>query len=387
MSYINPNEYGSLYFDNKEENAVLNVLKNEKIFRYASDKVSTTDKFEKMLKKKVNCKYALGVTNGTSGLITALIGCNVKAGDRVLVSSYTFLATALAVKCLEAIPVPLNIDLQNGFDLQDLEEELKKGCKAVIVVQLQGRCFDLSKVKILVDKFNVKLIEDSCQAFGAKINGVYAGTIGDVGVYSFQQFKQISCGEGGAVVTNDKKIYQKMRNYTDMGAERNLFPNWNGNNVIFGQNYRMNNVMAAILCEQLKKVDDIILKQQKARSYILSKVKLTSLINSVDPNGDTGMNILLLLNSKEEFNYVKEIGNKHNIEIRKMWNGLYFENELFKINKLTDIDLKNNSCIKSKELVDRLAVISIPPILRKEDCNKIVDFLNEIKFGSDNNAI
>ena len=387
MSYINPNEYGSLYFDNKEENAVLNVLKNEKIFRYASDKVSTTDKFEEMLKKKVNCKYALGVTNGTSGLITALIGCDVKAGDRVLVSSYTFLATALAVKCLEAIPVPLNIDLQNGFDLQDLEEELKKGCKAVIVVQLQGRCFDLSKVKCLLEKYNVKLIEDSCQAFGAKIKDECAGTIGDVGVYSFQQFKQISCGEGGAVVTSNKTIYQKMRNYTDMGAERNLFPNWNGNDVLFGQNYRINNIMAAILCEQLKKVDDIILKQQKSRNYILSKVKLNNLINSVDPNGDTGMNILLLLNSKEEFNNVKEIGDKQNIEVRRMWSGLYFENELFKRNKLTDVDLKNNSCSKSKELVDRLAVISIPPILNKEDCNKIIDFLNEIKFGSDNNAI
>lgn len=387
MSYINPNEYGSLYFDNKEENAVLNVLKNEKIFRYASDKVSTTDKFEEMLKKKVNCKYALGVTNGTSGLITALIGCDVKAGDRVLVSSYTFLATALAVKCLEAIPIPLNIDLQNGFDLQDLEEELKKGCKAVIVVQLQGRCFDLSKVKCLLEKYNVKLIEDSCQAFGAKIKDEYAGTIGDVGVYSFQQFKQVSCGEGGAVVTNNKTIYQKMRNYTDMGAERNLFPNWNGNDVLFGQNYRTNNIMAAILCEQLKKVDNIILKQQKSRNYILSKVKLNNLINSVDPNGDTGMNILLLLNSKEEFNNVKEIGDKQNIEVRRMWNGLYFENELFKRNKLTDVDLKNNSCSKSKELVDRLAVISIPPILNKEDCNKIIDFLNEIKSGSDNNAI
>ncbi len=387
MSYINPNEYGSLYFDNKEENAVLNVLKNEKIFRYASDKVSTTDKFEEMLKKKVNCKYALGVTNGTSGLITALIGCDVKAGDRVLVSSYTFLATALAVKCLEAIPIPLNIDLQNGFDLQDLQEELKKGCKAVIVVQLQGRCFDLSKVKCLLEKYNVKLIEDSCQAFGAKIKDEYAGTIGDVGVYSFQQFKQVSCGEGGAVVTNNKTIYQKMRNYTDMGAERNLFPNWNGNDVLFGQNYRTNNIMAAILCEQLKKVDNIILKQQKSRNYILSKVKLNNLINSVDPNGDTGMNILLLLNSKEEFNNVKEIGDKQNIEVRRMWNGLYFENELFKRNKLTDVDLKNNSCSKSRELVDRLAVISIPPILNKEDCNKIIDFLNEIKSGSDNNAI
>ena len=70
-----------------------------------------------------------------------------------------------------------------------------------------------------------------------------------------------------------------------------------------------------------------------------------------------------------------------------MWSGLYFENELFKRNKLTDADLKNNLCSKSKELVDRLAVISVPPILKRESCNKIVDFLNEIKFDGDNNAI
>lgn len=381
MNYINPNEYGSLYFNEDEEKAILNVLKNEKIFRYASEKVSATDRFEKMLEEKVNCKYALGVTNGTSGLITALIGCGVKSGDRVLVSSYTFLATALAVKCLDATPIPLNIDLRSGLDLQDLETELNKGCKAVIVVQLQGRCFDLSKVRKLLKKYNVKLIEDSCQAFGAKIKNEYAGTTGDIGVYSFQQFKQISCGEGGAVVTNDKKIYQKMRNYTDMGSERDLFPNWNGNDVIFGQNYRMNNIMAAILCEQLKKLDNIILNQQKYRNYILSKVKLNNLIDSVDPDGDTGMNILLLLNSKEEFNHVKEKGNKQNIEVRRMWNGLYFENELFKRNKLTDVDLKNNLCSKSKDLVDRLAVISIPPILSKSDCNKIIDFLNDLKIG------
>ena len=387
MNYINPNEYGGLCFDSKEEKAVLNVLQTEKIFRYASDNISTVDKFEEMLKKKVNCKYALGVTNGTSGLVTALIGCDVKAGDRVLVSSYTFLATALAVKCLDAIPIPLNIDLNEGFDLQDLEEELRKGCKAVIVVQLQGRCFDLSKVKKILKKYNVKLIEDSCQAFGAKFKNEYAGTVGDVGVYSFQQFKQISCGEGGAVVTNTKKIYQKMRNYTDMGAERNLFPNWNGHSVIFGQNYRMNNIMAAILCEQLKKIDDIISKQKKCRDYILSEIKLNNLVNSADSNGDTGMNILLLLNSKEEFSYVKELGNKQNIEVRRMWKGLYFENELFKTNQLTDKDLKSNLCSKSKKLVDSLAVISIPPILTKEDCNKIIDFLNKIKFGRYNNAI
>ena len=90
------------------------------------------------------------------------------------------------------------------------------------------------------------------------------------------------------------------------------------------------------------------------------------------------MNILLLLDSKKEFDEVKERAIKNNIEIRKMWNGLYFENNLFINNKLTDIDLKEINCNKSKELVDKLAVISIPPILNYDNCDKIIELLNQI---------
>lgn len=377
MKYLNPNEYGSLMYDEKEEKAVIDVLKNDKIFRYGENKISKVDEFEKLLKNYVNSKYALGVINGTAGLITALIGAKVKVGDRILVSSYTFLATALAVKNIGAIPVPIDIDLTNGLNLEDLENELKKGASAVIVAQLQGRCFDLTNVKKIVHEHNAVLIEDSCQAFGAKINGQYSGTIGDIGVYSFQQFKQISCGEGGAIVTNNQEIYEIMRNYTDMGSERNLFPNWNGKKVLFGQNYRMNNISGAILCEQIKKIDFIIQKQTKSRNYILKKVSNNKIINSVDVAGDTSMNILLLLNSKTDYELLKQKGDENNIEIRKMWNSVYYENDLFKNNQLTDIDLKGKECKYTVDFISRLAVISIPPILNEKDCDKIVNLINE----------
>lgn len=378
MYYINPNEYGSLLFDDKEKEAIIKVLENDKIFRYGESKKSKVDEFEQLLKEEVNSKYSLGVINGTAGLITALVACYLKPRERVLISSYTFLATALAVKALDGIPIPINIDLETGLDLEDLENELKKGCKAVIVVQFQGRCFNLDKVKELTNKYNAFLIEDSCQAFGANNGKEYAGTIGDIGVYSFQQYKQLTCGEGGAVVTNDPQLYLKMRNYSDMGSERDLFPNWNDINVLFGQNYRMNNISAAILCEQLKKFDNIKKLQHQYRNYILEKTNCKKIINSSFPKGDTGMNILVLLDSKKEFDELKEKAIKTNIEVRKMWNSLYFENNLFINNKLTDIDLKETNCNKSKELVDRLAVISIPPILNYSDCDKIIELLNQI---------
>lgn len=376
---INPNEYGSLLFDKKEETAVLNVLRNrnEKIFRYSSDKLSKVDEFENLLKDYFKVKYSLGVTNGTSGLITALVGCNIKPGDRVLVSSFTFLATALAVKALGAIPIPMEIDLENGIDLDDLEEQIKIGCKAIIVVHLQGRCYDLSKVKKLCKENNIYLIEDSCQGFASRNKNKYAGTIGDVGVYSFQQFKQITCGEGGAVVTNNKALYERMRNYQDMGSERVLFPNWNGENVLFGQNYRMNNLSASILVEQMKKLDKMLNKQKESRDYIMNNITSKRVLNSSYPEGDTHMNILILFDKEEDFNKLKELEKDTHIEIRRMWSGLYYENNLFKTNKLTSLDLKGKECSKTKELISRLGVISIPPTLTKDDCNKIIDYINK----------
>lgn len=377
MKIINPNEYGSLLFDEKEEKAIIEVFKNNKIFRYADSNISKVDEFENDLKEFVNSKYCLGVINGTSALVTALVGCGVKEGDRVLVSSYTFLATALAPKLLGAIPIPLELDLDYGVNLIDLENELKKGCKAVIIVHLQGRCFNLNNVKKLIHKYNAVLIEDACQAFGAKNKGKYAGTIGDIGVYSFQQFKQISSGEGGAIVTNNKKNYNLMRNYSDVGSERNLFPNWNGPTVLFGQNYRMNNLTAAILCEQLKKLPYIIKKQNELRNKILNDINSDKIISSNDINGETGMNIIIKLKSNSEFDEIRNKAKLYGIEIRYMWSCVYFDNNLFKENKLTDIDLKRKSCDYTKNLVSKLAVISVPPILTSDECLIINKFIKE----------
>ena len=380
---INPNEYGSLLFDHKERNAVNSVLKSKKIFRYSTTKFNFATQFEKQIMRKFNVNYCLGVVNGTAGLVTALKGLGVGKGDRVLVSSYTYISTALAVILCGGIPIPMDIDLYSGIDEQDLKNEIKKGnCKAVIITHLQGRCFDLSRINELLKKSNIPLIEDACQGFGSNINGKYAGTLGSIGVYSFQQFKQISCGEGGAVVTNDERYYKTMRNYTDMGSVRDHFPSWNDSSCLVGENYRMTNISGAILFEQMKKFDKMIKTQHKNREFIMKKIKkdISSIISSQDPNGDTAMNILFVIKNKEDFGSIKtHAKEKYNIEVRKMWNSMYFENELFKTQELTDRDLKNVTCSKTKTLIDKLVVLSIPPKMPKKNINKLISFLLELK--------
>jgi 8-amino-3,8-dideoxy-alpha-D-manno-octulosonate transaminase len=384
LKYINPNEYGSLMYDDEEKNNLINVINSRRIFRYSKTNYDFVTESENKVKATFNAPYALAISNGTSGLITALRAIDVHPGDRVLIGSYTFLAASLAVIHLGGIPIPLDIDLINGIDIDDLSNELKKGCKAVIATHFQGRCFNLRKVKDIIAKNNKKiyLIEDACQAFGARYKKTYSGCFGDIGVYSFQQYKQVSCGEGGMIVTKQKKLYDNMRNYSDMGSVRNHFPTWDADEAMFGQNYRMNQLIGAVLIAQLNKLNKMINSQHHIRDQImaaLNKYKVKNIINSSDPKGDTGMNILIFLNDGIDENEVINISKERNIELRKMWSNIYYENKLFKKNKLTALDLKNKDCIKTKNIISRMFVISIPPILNASDKEAITNLIIELK--------
>ena len=377
---INPNEYGSLLFDEKEKEYSSNVIDTRRIFRYSKTQYPYTSMCEEIIKNLVGSNYCLMTTNGTSSLKSAFIGANVKKGDRVLISSYTFLATALAAIAVGAIPIPIEVDLDYGVNIEDLKNEIKLGCKTLVVVHFQGRTFDLSEVKRICKKNGVILIEDACQAFGAKFKDKHAGTFGEIGVYSFQQFKQITCGEGGCVVTNNELIFNRMRNYTDMGSTRNRFPSWDSDEALFGENNRMNNLCAAVLYAQLEKLDKIISKQRKSRENIMKKLgNINNILTSKDSTGDTCMNIIIILNDKKFKEEVINIGKENDIEFRNMWPSLYYDNELFKKYKLTSKDLKNKECSYTRELIDKMLVVSIPPILNNVDEEKIASLIQTIK--------
>lgn len=379
---INPNEYGSLFYDDKEKEYVNNVITQRRIFRYSKCQFPYTSMCEEKIKNLVDMNYCLMTTNGTSGLKAALVGAGVHENDRVIISSYTFLATALAVISLGAIPVPIDIDLNYGLNLKQLKEEIKLGCKAIIAVHFQGRTFDLTKVCEIADNNNIILIEDACQAFASTLHKKHAGTFGKIGVYSFQQFKQISCGEGGCVVTNDRDLFNKMRNYTDMGSVRERFQSWNSSEALFGENYRMNNLNAAVLYAQLEKLDNILLRQKASRINIMKLIEFENIhciLNSNDPNGDTSMNIVFLLNNPIDKDRVISMAKEKNIELRNMWSSLYYDNDLFARNNLSSLALREKECTYTKELIDRMLVISIPPCLSDIDERTIAGFIIDLK--------
>lgn len=378
---INPNEYGSLLYNFEELYEIQKILLNKKIFRYASRKKSVTDEFEDSIKKYLNVKYALGVNNGTSALKAALFAAGVKRDDRVLISSFTFIATAAAVVSLGAIPIPIDFDPNYCLDLKDLKTEIKKGCKAIIVVHLQGRTFDLSSILTIAKSKKIIVIEDACQAFASKFRGKYAGTFADIGVYSFQQYKQISAGEGGMVVTNNKMFYNIAKNYTDHGIVRDLMT-WDNDASMIGDNYRMNNLQAAILKIQIKKIKEIIHSQKFNRAYILKKIdqdKISNLVNSLDVSGETGMNIFFLLDSKKVADLAIAHARTKNIEVRKLWDRPYYLHGVFKKAKLDPLSLGKNICSTAEDMTGRLVSISVPPTLTVRLLDRIILEIIQLK--------
>lgn len=370
---INSNEFAGLLYDHREVKAVREILLSGKIFRYSSREESPADNLEKNVENYLGINYALGLNSGTSALKAALVSLDINRGDRVLVSAYTFIATPAAVVSVGANPVPIDLNLETGMDLHQLETEMKKGCSAIIPVHIQGQSFNLLPVIKLARKYKVPVIEDACQAFGAKYRSRYAGCLGDIGVFSFQQYKQISSGEGGMLVTNKKRLYERAKIYSDHGVIRE-FRSWDKPGAMIGDNLRINNVQAAILNVQMDRLPKVISSQKNKRDLVLKSIKSGSkyLIESPDTTGVTGMNLLFLMPSADQAKKVILSAKNHGIEFRYLWDRPYYLHRVFNKAKLTPKDLETARCKNAEDISPRLISLSIPPTLSKTDLQKII---------------
>lgn len=251
-------------FDKKETLAVSKVMKSgilsgfiaskDKFF-YGGKKVI---EFENKFKRKFNVKHAISVNSWTSGLIICVGALNLKPGDEVILSPWTMSACLASILHWNAIPIFADIDKNNFcIDPKNIEKKISKKTKAIMAIDIFGNPCDMNKIKKISKKYDLKIISDSAQAIGAKYYGKYAGTLGDLGGYSFNYHKHINTGEGGMIVTNNKKIArqcQELRNHSEVTA---LVRN-NENKNLIGYNNRLTELQAAIGIEQLKKLNKIV---------------------------------------------------------------------------------------------------------------------------------
>ncbi|MEQ8170854.1 MAG: DegT/DnrJ/EryC1/StrS family aminotransferase [Candidatus Eremiobacterota bacterium] len=220
-----------------------------------------------------NIKHAIAVNSATSGIFCAVGASGVGPGDEVIVSPYTMSASSVAPLIYNAIPVFADIE-EDYFCLspESIEKKITERTKAIIVVDIFGQPYDADKINEIAKKYNLLVIEDCAQAPGAKYKGKWAGTLGDIGIYSLNYHKHIHTGEGGIVVTNNDILAEKMRlirNHAEAVAEDKGVSDLIN---MLGFNYRMTEIEAAIGREQLKKLSGLTKKRIENIDYLSEKL-------------------------------------------------------------------------------------------------------------------
>ncbi|HHH46678.1 MAG TPA: DegT/DnrJ/EryC1/StrS family aminotransferase [Thiotrichales bacterium] len=211
------------------------------------------EEFERRLAEFVGVRHAIGVGNGTDAIWIGLMAVGVGPGDEVILPSHTFVATAAAVKLVGATPILADIGPDRMVDPASVEAAITPRTKAILPVQLNGRTCDMDALHEIADRHGLMIVEDAAQALGSRFRGRCAGTFGRFGTISFYPAKLLGCfGDGGAVLTNDDEVADRIHALRDHGRSRN------GEVVSWGFNSRLDNLQAALLNYQLRRYRDVI---------------------------------------------------------------------------------------------------------------------------------
>jgi 8-amino-3,8-dideoxy-alpha-D-manno-octulosonate transaminase len=286
---------GGMRIDEEEEQAVLDVIRSRRLFRYYGPNPgpSQVEAFEQAFCQHMGTKYAVAVTSGTAALICGLVGLGVGPGDEVIVPAYTWIASASAVVAVGAVPVLAEVDESLTLDPEDLERKITPYTKAVIPVHMRGAPCQMDRIMQIARRHNLKVLEDAAQANGGSYQGRRLGTWGDAGAFSLQFNKIITSGEGGVVITDQETVWKRVVMYHDViGGERNHIPEAE---ILPGVNYRMPELLGAVALVQLKRLDGLLVIMRRNKQVLKESMAAVARRKGVtfrplnDSEGDAGI--------------------------------------------------------------------------------------------------
>ncbi len=257
--------------------------------------------FEKEFAKKIGTKHACAVSSGTAGLHLAMIAANIKPGDEVITSPFSFIASANSILYVGAKPVFVDIDsITYNMDPEKIEAAITPKTKAILVVHIFGQAADMTRISKIAKKHKLKIIEDACESICAEHGRQKVGTFGESAVFAFYPNKQMTTGEGGMIVTNNEKTYKLCSSLRNQGRAENM--QWLDHERL-GYNYRMDEMSAALGITQLEKLDFLVNERQKIAAlytkYLLSHSELVQIPAIAKNNSHTWfVYVTLLKNNK-----------------------------------------------------------------------------------------
>jgi perosamine synthetase len=257
-------------WDESAEESILSVLRSGNWFRGQGTKVT---EFEKKYAELIGAKRCLATASGTTALMVALHVLGVDAGDEVIVSPYTFIATYNVVFLTKALPVFADTDPETfQINPDKIEERINENTKAILPVHILGLPANMDKINAIAKKHNLVVIEDACQAWMAEWKGKKVGTLGDLGCFSFQNSKHLPAGEGGAVVGDNEEIMDRCCSFHNCGRPFGSVKRTSGY-PIRGSNRRMQEFQAVILMSQMKRLEKDTQKRTENANYLTSRIK------------------------------------------------------------------------------------------------------------------
>lgn len=301
-----PHEFpGVHWIDEKEEMAVLDVLRNGSLFRYYGLKPAHhVDDLERAAREFYGVKHALAVNSGTGALICAMTALGIGPGCEVIVPAFLWVASVGAIIQVGAIPVIGEVDESLNLDPAALEQAITPRTKLIVAIHMAGAPCDMDAIMPVAKRHNIPVLEDCAQCNGGSYKGRKLGSIGHMAIFSLQLNKNITSGEGGLIVTNDDRLFERAFSAHDMGMVRK-----NGRlaqpedyALSWGQGRRMTELCGAIAGVQLKKLPAIVGRMRASKRRIKEGLVGTpglAFRRIIDPEGDSGPFLIMLLEHAE----------------------------------------------------------------------------------------
>ena len=388
-----------MYRIGKEElDAVERVINTRSLFKINGDGQDAMYAEEEM-KAKFGAAHALLMTSGHAALTSALIGMGIGPGDEVIVPAYTYISSAMAVVAAGAMPVIVDIDETLTLSPKAFEGAITSHTKAVIPVHIQGFPCKMDEICAIAKKHGIKVLEDACQADGGSFCGKRLGSIGDAGALSFNYYKIITSGEGGALLTDDKTLFERALIYHDSGAVAYFGDQLSGvdTELFCGNEYRTNGIAAAILREQLKRLDGILSDLRRNKKYMMDALAdVCDFVPSNDIEGDCATTLAIRFDCAEKaaaFASSEGVGGTVPINtgkhVYKNWTPIMNKKgaihplmDPFKMEANREIlpDYKADMCPQTLDLLSKAVYIGISPEWSKENMDdKIASIKNALK--------
>jgi 8-amino-3,8-dideoxy-alpha-D-manno-octulosonate transaminase len=384
---------GATAIDQEEIDAVVEVLRSQSLYRFYGPRfLNISGKLEDEFRRYLGAKRALALTSGTAALHTALVGLGVGAGDEVIFPTYCWVACPDAIVATGATPVLANIDETLTLDPKDVEAKITTRTKAIMGVHIRGSPCDLGALSKVANDYGVALLEDVAQCGGGSYRGKKLGTIGKVGSYSFQLNKMISAGEGGAIATDDETVYECCLMFHDVGT-----PFRSGDEKDFrysiapfpGVNYRMNEVSAAILRVQLRKLDGLVEKLRANKAKIkkgISDISQITFRRLPDPNGEVAVGLVFFVERPEKAIEFRNAIIAENIRTPSgSYPGVVYEpgkkdGHVFMSwgHIIGDIERVKKRYQQSIDIMSRAIHIDISPLDTDEELNDIIEAVHKV---------